>query len=148
VARAAHREGVEADARLLLNRLGEAEPLGHPVTELLAIGAEARAWLRVLREQVACLKDLTSGAGYIERARAVVMLYGDAMDRCERLLVNLVRLDLDARCVRLDEQQAELLADLVEKVLSSPELGLDAPRAMTARLLVAAEARALECATS
>lgn len=39
----------------MLKRLGGPEPLGYPVDELLVIGAEARAWLEVLRKQVAQL---------------------------------------------------------------------------------------------
>jgi hypothetical protein len=101
---------VEAESRVLLERLGAPDSLGNPVDELLAIGAEARSWLTVLRERVSELNSLTSTDKLaVERERAVVTLYERALDRTGRLLAELVKLNLDARRVAIDEMQTEMI---------------------------------------
>jgi hypothetical protein len=130
----------EADARAMLARLGEPEPLGDPVEELLAIGAEAKSWLGALREQVSELHQLSKDdVALIDRVRAPVQLYGEAMDRTERVLVNLAKLGLDERMTRVREIQAVRLVDAVSAVLAHPSLGLTVELQRQARALLAAE---------
>ena len=93
---------VEAEARTLLERLGEPEPLGHPVEELLAVAAECREWLGVLREMVADLGTFTTeDHAAVERAGALVEIYERALDRTARLLVDMTKLDLESRRIQL-----------------------------------------------
>jgi hypothetical protein len=116
VSRGAHRKAIEAEARLMLDRLGKPKPLGHPVEELLAIGAEVRAWLGITRERLAELSSLTSvdGSG-VERERALVTVYERALDRAARVLTELARLGLEERLIRVEEVRArQLLAAVVD----------------------------------
>jgi hypothetical protein len=100
----------------MLDRLGKPKPLGHPVEELLAIGAEVRAWLGITRERLAELSSLTSvdGSG-VERERALVTVYERALDRAARVLTELARLGLEERLIRVEEVRArQLLAAVVD----------------------------------
>lgn len=100
----------QKEIRSVLERLGKPTPLGNPVDELLAIGAEARAWQVVVRERVADLSSLvTQDVLHVEREKALVGIYERSLDRTSRLLSDLVRLNLDARRLALDEQQTELV---------------------------------------
>jgi len=138
------RRDEEARARSLLERLGEPEPLGHPVEELLAIAEEARAWLVVLRERVDELHQLeTVDRVGVERERALVGLYERALDRTAKMLADLIRLDLDARLVRVSETQAAMLETVITHVLTQPELALSRGQQDLARYHVSRELRAL-----
>src|SRR5579872_717905 len=76
VRRKAYERLADRDARRMLRRLGQPEPLGHPVEELLAIAAEARAWLGVLRSRLAQLTSYeTAALDGAERERATVVIY-------------------------------------------------------------------------
>lgn len=119
VRRAAARRLVEGEARTLLQRLGQPSPLGNPVEELLALGAEVRAWQAVLREKVAVLDrlDHTDKTG-AERARALVDLYGQSLDRSHRVLSDLVRLGLEDRLVRMTEAEAAMMFTVFMSAMS------------------------------
>lgn len=109
---------VERDARAALARLGKPEPLGRPVDELLALGAEVRQWLAVLREQVMGMETLvTHDIAAVERAKAVVDLYTQAQRDTQKLLVDLLKLDLDARRVMLAEREADLMGQVIDAML-------------------------------
>ena len=106
---------VEAEARTLLERLGEPEPLGHPVEELLAVAAECREWLGVLREMVADLGTFTTeDHAAVERAGALVEIYERALDRTARLLVDMTKLDLESRRIELDAERARVMFDAIQ----------------------------------
>lgn len=103
------------------------EPIGNPVEELLKLGAEVTAFKDVLRQRAAELEDpewINRSSLGVQDVVAVVAAYERALDRCERTLTNMLRLDLEARRVRLDEQQGELLAAVIKGVIS--DLGLAA----------------------
>lgn len=109
----------ERRARTLLERLGAPEPLGNPVDELLAVAAENRAWLAILRERVDELGDLTTKDRLdVIREHAVVLLYERALDRTNTILSGLVKLNLDARRVALDEMQVEMVHRALSAALS------------------------------
>ena len=127
-----------AEAKAMLERLGEPEPLGDPIEELLGVGAEAKSWLGVLRELVSELHQLSKDdVALIDRVRAPVQLYGEAMDRAERVLVNLAKLGLDERRVRITEAQALHLLEMVATALSHPDLALTAEMQRKARAILA-----------
>ena len=134
----AARRATEYEARALLERLGQPEPLGDPVEELLALGAEVRSYLTVLRERLAELREFSSeDVAAIDREKALVRLYGDGLDRTHRVLADLARLGLDERRVRVREAQAGAL--LVAVARAFDRLGLDAAQQRQARQLIAAE---------
>jgi hypothetical protein len=130
----------EADARAILERLGEPEPLGDPVEELLRVGAEARAWQKIIRERLSELREFSKDdVALIDRERAIVRLYTDSADRSHRVLVDLAKLGLDERMTRVREIQALRLVDAVGKVLSHPDLGLTPELQRQGRAILAAE---------
>lgn len=115
---------VNAEALVLLERLGEPEPLAHPVVELLDLGAKGKAWLEVVEEKVAELTEFVALDNFgSEQAKAAVRLYMDAMAAQHRLLADLARLDLETRLVRVTEAQNALMASVLEAVLT--RAGLD-----------------------
>ena len=107
----------------MLKRLGQPEPLGHPVAELLAIGAEARAWLGVLRSRLSQLTSLeTATVDGAERERATVVLYERSLDRTAKILTDMARLDLEDRLVRVTEAQGEIIARVLIAAISRSEI--------------------------
>jgi hypothetical protein len=135
---------VNAEALALLQRLGEPEPLEHPVVELLALGSKAKAWLEVLEEKLAELSDFVSLDNFgAEQARALVKMYSEATVALHHLLVDLAKLGLEERLVRVSEKQSADMARVIEAVLIRG--GIDA-KAVDVRGWVAAEVEALEAA--
>lgn len=114
----------ERRARSLLQRLGEPEPIGHPVHELLKVTAEARAFHQVLAERLAELSTLELKDTFgVERERAVVLLYERSLDRIARILTDMLKLDLQARALRLDEQHARDIMGAISEALRRAGLG-------------------------
>lgn len=80
-----------------------------------------------------------------EQLRSEVALFEWAMDRCERVLVAMARLNIDERIVKITERQASVLNEVLIGALY--DLGLDrhseeVRRVMARRLrLVAAQER-------
>jgi hypothetical protein len=111
VVAAARARVVEAQAVRQLRAEGY-EPTVSPVEELLSLGAEVTALKDVLRARVADLSDeewVTKSKLAVEDVRAVVSAYERALDRCERTLTNMLRLDLESRRVHIAERDAELI---------------------------------------
>jgi hypothetical protein len=134
----------EAKALVLLENLSDDDhqPVVNPVVELSKLAAEVLYFKDVFRDEVAKLQTLeTYDATGAEEVRAIIRLYERAVDRSQRLLVEMSRLDLDARLVRLDELQADLMFTAVIAVLN--ELGLDREQVSKARELLGAKLRAL-----
>jgi hypothetical protein len=118
---AARTRVAEAQAVRQLQAQGY-EPSVNPVEELLSLAAEVTALKDVLRARVANLSDpewVTSSKLAVEDVRAVVSAYERALDRCERTLTNMLRLDLEARRVHLAERDAELIYRATEAGLEA-----------------------------
>jgi hypothetical protein len=112
---------VEREAARQLRAEGY-EPTVGAVEELLSLGAEVTALKDVLRGRVAALSDpewVTTSKLAVEDVRAVVRAYERALDRCERTLTNMLRLDLEARQVTLAEHQGELIVQMIEASLAT-----------------------------
>jgi hypothetical protein len=102
---------VEREAACQLRAEGY-EPTVNPVEELLSLGAEVTALKDVLRGRVATLSDpewVTTSKLAVEDVAAVVRAYERALDRCERTLTNMLRLDLEQRLIHLAERDAEMI---------------------------------------
>ncbi len=111
VVAAARTRIVEAEAARQLRTEGY-EPNVNPVEELLTLGAEVTALKDILRARVADLSDdewVSESKLAVENVRALVSAYERALDRCERTLTNMLRLDLEARRVRVAERDAEMI---------------------------------------
>jgi hypothetical protein len=83
-----------------------ARPIVDPLTDLLAVAARAHRLMEVLEDQAAALKAIRYGGASGEQTRAELLAYERALDRCGRILADIVKLDLDARLVRVSEVQA------------------------------------------
>lgn len=121
--RSAERKRAEAEALKLLEQLGRPDPLGNPVEELMAVGAEIRSWLAVTRERMTQLSslELEDRIG-VERERALVRLYAEALDRAHRFLADVVRLGIEGRRVQIQEDQARRLFEAVMVTFRALEL--------------------------
>ena len=135
-------QGADREAVSLLARLGDPAPLRHPVEELLALGAEVREWQRVVRERMVELRDLarTDRVAALQES-ATVALYERSLDRCGKLLTDLAHLDLDARLVRLQEAEAQLVAQVLAAALTRARIPTEWRASINNAL--AAELRAL-----
>lgn len=123
VARAAERERVEAEARAELARLDVA-PVDNPLAELQKLAGQVLAWKDALGNMVNGLTDIRYGDEHGgEQLRSEVALFERAMDRCERVLVAMARLNIDERLVRLTERQAQLANEVLKGALA--DLGID-----------------------
>ena len=123
VAKSANTARLEDELRETLVRL-DIRPVEDPLTELQKLGGEMLAWKEAIGEKVNLLSSLRyEGTGSGEQLRAEVALYERAVDRLERVLVNMVRLDLDARLVRISEAQGAVIIGALLAAFS--DLGLD-----------------------
>jgi len=114
-------------------------PLGEPVEMLRQLTAEAVQLKDYFADRLKALEELrytAPGAGG-EQLRSEVALYERALDRSQKFLHDLAKLGLDTRAVQIDEARIVLLVAVLEKVLASPELALDATRQARGRELLA-----------
>ena len=96
----------EEQGRAVLARLN-LPPVDDPLTELAKIAAEAVAWKDAMAGKVSELTELRYKAGEGgEQLRAEVALWERALDRCERFLTAMARLNIDERLAAISEAQA------------------------------------------
>lgn len=100
---AAQTRGLEREARKTLGRLSWS-PISDPLSELQDLAGKAKAWLVLLEEHVADLERLRySSAEGGEHIRGEIVLFERAIDQLRRLLVDMARLDIDQRLMRITE---------------------------------------------
>lgn len=145
VARAAEVERVEREARAELARLDVA-PVDDPLGELQKLAGRVLAWEEAIGKLVNGLSAIRYESEHGgEQLRAEVALLERAMDRCERVLVAMGRLNIDERLVRITEKQGSLIVGVLKGALD--DLGIDrnaeeVHKVMARRLrLVAAQER-------
>jgi len=123
VAAAAERERIEDQARAQLARL-DVTPVDNPVAELQKLAGRVLAWEKAIGELVNSLSEIRYESEHGgEQLRAEVALLERAMDRCERVLVAMARLNIDERLVRITEKQASIVIDVLKGALD--DLGID-----------------------
>jgi len=109
VAKAAETARLEHELRETLIQLG-APLVEDPLLELQKLGGEALQWKQAIAAKVNELTSLRyEGEHAGEQLRAEVGLYERSLDRLERVLVSMARLNLDERLVRINEQQGQLI---------------------------------------
>jgi hypothetical protein len=135
-----------ASARAILGR-NDAQSVEDPIRELADLAGEIIALKDILADKVNELQSWTTEDTFDhEEIRAVLGAYERALERCHRLLVDMAKLDLDTRLVRLSEAQADMLQKVIEGVFGSPELGLTKQQREVARGVVVRELHALAAA--
>ena len=134
----------EQQARDELAILG-AGPVTDPLTELANITGEVVAWKNAMATKVNELTSLryeSSGqGGGGEQLRGEVALWERALDRCEKFLSAMARLNIDERLARVTERQTEMVAAALSSVLA--EMGLPADQQREALGRVARHLRAV-----
>jgi hypothetical protein len=139
---------VEERARAVLARL-DAGPVSNPLAELQQLAGRVLAWERAIGQMVNELGSLRYETDFGEQLRSEVALLERAMDRCERILVAMARLDIDERLVKISHAQASLVTGVIlgafDDIGLSQELKDAVRPAIGRRLrLVAAEERQRE----
>lgn len=121
VRKAAHQRLAESRALRVLDREG-VEPVTDPVDALARLAAEAVGLKDLLGQRVAELSD----DGWVsrtklgaEQASAWLSAYERAVERTGKLLVDLARLGLDERAVRLSEAQGRMIAQVLSAALDA-----------------------------
>lgn len=143
----ARRRAAEERARVALAQRwadGAEQAVADPLTELARIADEAVAFKDYLRDQVTSLngvltywqeKDYLDGEGGVEWTkaaediRAVVAAYERALDRCARILANIVKLDLAGRLLEVNQAKANSIADAVRSGLGQVDMPAEIRRA-------------------
>lgn len=114
----AKRRLIEADATAMLAHEG-LRPLGDPIVELGKLATEVSAMKDALAARVNALPAPTAVDAFgNENVRAEVKLYSEALDRTIKVLDLLGKHDLDARLVRVQEDQGRLFQYLVAGIVS------------------------------
>jgi hypothetical protein len=122
VAKAAERERVEAEAQRALAGITDFEAVTDPVLRLQLVAGRAERFMEVLGERVEELRSVRYSSEGGEQLRAEVALYERAMTSTGRLLVDLAKLGLDERMVRLSEAQGVVIVGIM--LAAVRELGL------------------------
>lgn len=124
---AAKQRGTERELRKTLGRL-TSTPVTDPLTALQHLAGKAHAWMDLLEGHVAELERLRySAAEGGEHIRGEVVLFERAMDQCRKVLVDVARLDIDERLMRITEGQMLLALQLVDAILRRSGLDPESP---------------------
>lgn len=140
--KAAERRIAEADleAKVMktLARL-DVGPVDNPLTALSQLAGQVVAWQEALAERVNALTEIRYLGGAGEQLRAEVALYERAMDRCNTVLGNIARLNIDERLAKVSEQQAEKIIGALDALLV--HLGISGDQAVEAKKFLARKLR-------
>lgn len=100
---------LQAEAADALARL-DVPPVEDPLSELARVCGQVLAWKDAMAVKVSALTSLRyeNEAGG-EQLRAEVALWERALDRCERFLTAMARLNIDERLARISEARAEVI---------------------------------------
>lgn len=103
---------LERAAAVQLARL-DLPPVEDPLSELARVCGQVLGWKDMLADMVNDLggKLRYEGKGEAggEQLRAEVALWERALDRCERFLTAMARLNIDERLARISEERAEVI---------------------------------------
>lgn len=103
-AKAAQRV-LEEQARKQLARL-DITPIEDPLTELAAVTAQVLAWKDAWAAKVNELSSVRYETEGGEQLRAEIAVWERALDRCERFLTAMARLDIDNRLAQISQARA------------------------------------------
>ena len=110
---------IEEQALAELARL-DLPPVEDPLSELARVCAQVLAWKDSMAGKVNKLDELRyegKGDAGGEQLRAEVALWERALDRCERFLTAMARLNIDERLTRISEERAELIISVLSAAL-------------------------------
>jgi hypothetical protein len=96
----------------------DADPVDNPLTALSELAGQMVAFKNALADRVNDLSEIRYQGGAGEQIRAEIVLYERAMDRCNSVLTNMARLNIDERLAKVTEQQAEKLVSVIDALLA------------------------------
>lgn len=138
---AAAERVVEQRTRKQLARMDVA-PVADPLTALAEIAGQVVAFKDAIAAKVNELLEIRfedhKGS---EQLRSEVAVFERALDRCERFLTAMAKLNIDERMARVSETQARLVEDALAAVLG--EMGLSHDQQREARRGVASRLRVI-----
>lgn len=126
-----------------LKKQGGYDRIEDAVEELEKLAAEALMFKEICWERLQAIKGdwrYSTSAG--EQLRSEAALYERAMDRCNKLLTDYVKLGIAERRVKISEIQAMMLVGVIQNVLGRLDLTRDQKR--LAAQVVPEELRAIE----
>ena len=135
---------IEKGARTMLER-ENLVPVDNPLQQLQLLAAEIVACKDVLADKVEKLAfvDQRGQSGARGPQGGLLSAYERALDRSTAVMVDMARLGIDERLVRLSEAQAELMKRVIVAVLDSREMGLSRELRQTGRTILARELAAV-----
>lgn len=142
--RAAERRGAEADLEAKISKTLARQgvsPVDNPLAALSQLAGQVVAWQEALAERVNELTDIRyQDAKGGEQLRSEIALYERAMDRCNTVLGNISRLNIDERMAAISESQAARVLEAIDAVLE--HLGVFGDQAVAAKRVAARKLRA------
>jgi hypothetical protein len=135
---AARRRAIEAEAAQAAAR-HEVNADINPLRALQQLAAEVLVFKNYLRSQVAQMEELIADNRLTgtDDVRALVTLYERALDRSSRILVDIARLNIDERLMKISRAHGDHIAWVIEAVLTEYQLAFtsDAVRMSVVRAM-------------
>lgn len=137
----ADRIRVDREVRATLAALDVA-PVDDPLTALMQLAGQVLAWQEATAHLVNRLGDQIRYEGMAggEQLRAEVQLYERSMDRAEKVLSSIARLNIEERLAQISEAQADRVLAAIDAALAAA--GLAGAEAASARQVAARHLRA------
>lgn len=130
---------VTEQAQQQLARLDVA-PVADPLTALAEIAGQVIGFKDVLAARVNALSAIrfedVKGA---EQLRSEVALFERSLDRCEKFLTSMARLNIDERLAAIEQQKVDMIVAAISGAIS--DIGLDEEHAAKAQRAVARRLR-------
>jgi hypothetical protein len=116
---AAEERQAEAEARKVLYKY-DAHPVDNALEALQRLAGRALALEAAMGDMVNDLKSVRyQGGEGAEQLRGEVAVLERAMDRCGKILVDIARLNIDERLVKIEEGKAKIIVEAVEVALAA-----------------------------
>lgn len=123
---------LKAEANDLLKSLGEAKPIENPLRKLQELAGEAERWKNALQVMVGDLQATALRySTETEQIDGRVVLYERALDRVAKILIDIAKLNLDERIVRIEERQGALIAQVLLAALKAAGVSLEQEQVVT-----------------
>ncbi|WP_327066887.1 hypothetical protein [Kitasatospora sp. NBC_01302] len=118
-------------------------PVDDPLTALMQLAGQVLAWQEATADLVNRLGDQVRYEGMAggEQLRAEVQLYERSMDRAEKVLSSIARLNIEERLAQISEAQADRVLAAIDAALAAA--GLAGAEATRARQVAARHLRAV-----
>lgn len=142
--RAGERRAAEAElVTQVHNQLARLDvaPVDNPLTALAELAGQVVAFKDALAGRVNALTEIRYQGASGEQLRAEIALFERAMDRCNSVLGNMGRLNIDERLARVSERQVDALTGAVDALLG--HLGITGEQAVEAKRFLARKLRAV-----